>query len=137
MAIGDTAREFFEACEAGKGWEACQAWCQPGASFSCQAGALAEVGTIEAYSEWMKGLLGPIPDGRYELKAFATDEARGAVVAAAVFHGTHSGDGGPVAPTGKSVASDYVYVMEFEGDKIRHLTKTWNDGQALVQLGWA
>ncbi len=41
------------------------------------------------------------------------------------------------APTGKSVAADYVYMMEFDGDKIRHMTKVWNDGQSLKQLGWA
>ena len=44
---------------------------------------------------------------------------------------------GPVSPTGNKVAGDYVYVMEFDGDKIRHMTKIWNDGQTLRQLGWA
>jgi hypothetical protein len=29
-----------------------------------------------------------------------------------------------------------VYVMDFDGDRIRHLTKIWNDGISLVQLGW-
>jgi len=42
-----------------------------------------------------------------------------------------------VPPTGKAVAADYVYVMEFEGDKIRHMTKIWNDAQSLRALGWA
>jgi hypothetical protein len=27
--------------------------------------------------------------------------------------------------------------MEFDGDKIRHMTKIWNDGHSLKQLGWA
>jgi hypothetical protein len=30
-----------------------------------------------------------------------------------------------------------VYVMQFDGDKIRHMTKIWNDGFSLKQLGWA
>ena len=59
------------------------------------------------------------------------------MIAAAIFKGTQSGEGGPVAPTGKAVATDYVYVMEFDGAKIRHMTKIWNDLQALRQLGWA
>jgi ketosteroid isomerase-like protein len=42
-----------------------------------------------------------------------------------------------VAPTGKSVVSDYAYVMHFDGDKISHMTKIWNDAHALHQLGWA
>jgi hypothetical protein len=29
-----------------------------------------------------------------------------------------------------------VYVMDFDGDRIRHLTKIWNDGISLTQLGW-
>jgi hypothetical protein len=66
-----------------------------------------------------KGLLTPVPDGRYELRSFAVDEARNNVSAFAVFHGTHTGEGGPVPPTGNSVAVDYVYVMDFDGDRIR------------------
>jgi predicted ester cyclase len=104
--------------------------------FLCQSDVLADTTTLEGYTEWMKGLLTPIPDGRYELKAFATDSERNSVCAFAVFHGTHSGEGGPVAPTGNSLAADYVYVMEFDGDKIRHMTKIWNDAQSLRALGW-
>lgn len=136
MSIESNATEFFEACETGKGWEGCKAYCHPDATFSAQADALAEIATVEAYAEWMKGLLTPIPDGRYELKALSTDSARGVVTAFAVFHGTHTVDG-PVPATGKSAASDYVYAMAFDGDRIRHMTKIWNDGHALKQLGWA
>src|SRR5258707_12778309 len=48
-----------------------------------------------------------------------------------------TGEGGPVPPTGKSAEADYVYVMDFDGDKIRHMTKIWNDGLTMRQLGWA
>ncbi|MEM8555057.1 MAG: nuclear transport factor 2 family protein [Pseudomonadota bacterium] len=136
MSIETTARAFFEACETGQGWEACKAHCHADAGFSAQADALAEITSLEAYAEWMKGLLGPIPDGHYDLKAFATDKAQGVVLAFAVFHGTHTVDG-PAPATGRSVASDYVYAMEFDGDKIKHMTKVWNDMHALKQLGWA
>jgi predicted ester cyclase len=85
----------------------------------------------------MKNLLVPIPDGAYELRSFAVDAARHNVCAHGVFRGTHTGAGGPVPPTGKRVEADYVYVMQFEGDRIRHMTKIWNDGISLVQLGWA
>ncbi len=137
MTIANNAREFFEACETGQGWSACRAWCHDGATFACQADALADTTTLEGYTEWMKGLLGIMPDGRYELKAFAADPERQAVTAFAVFKGTHTGDGGPVPPTGKAVAADYVYVMQFDGDRIRHMTKIWNDVQSLRALGWA
>ncbi len=132
----ERAERFFDACETGKGWDACSEYCHPNATFSAQAGALAEVDTLEGYTEWMKGLFGPVPDGRYELRSFAVDEARDNVTAFAVFHGTHTGDGGPVPPTGKQVAADYVYVMDFDDGRIKHMTKIWNDTVSLGQLGW-
>ncbi|MCB4379768.1 ester cyclase [uncultured Tateyamaria sp.] len=137
MSMTVTAREFFEACETGKGWDGCAEYCSADASFSCQSSALEDTLTLAAYAEWMKGLLTPIPDGHYELKGFASDEDRGIVLAFAVFHGTQSGPGGPVDATGAKVASDYVYALEFAGGKITHMTKIWNDGHALTQLGWA
>lgn len=136
-SITETAEQFFVACETGAGWRGCREYCHPDATFSAQAGALAEITTIEQYTEWMKGLFAPLPDGRYDLKAFATDDERRVVTAYAVFSGSHTGDGGPVPPTGNRVQSDYVYVMAFDGDKIRHMTKIWNDGFALNELGWA
>jgi len=135
-SIKESAEQFFDACETGKGWDGCKEFCHPDASFSAQAGALADVETVEAYAEWMKGLLTPVPDGRYELRSFAVDEERNNVSAFAVFSGTHTGEGGPVPPTGNSVAADYVYVMDFDGDRIRHMTKIWNDTITLQQLGW-
>ena len=136
-AILGPAKQFFEACETGKGWSACKAWCHVGATFSSQTSALAGIGTLEGYCDWMKALYTPMPNARYEVKCFAVDETRNSVAAYAVFHGTHSGAGGPVAATGKSVAADYVYVMVFDGDRIRHMTKIWNDAHSMQQLGWA
>jgi hypothetical protein len=36
-----------------------------------------------------------------------------------------------------ALTADYVYVMDFDGDKIRRMTKIWNDGLTMRQLGWA
>jgi hypothetical protein len=74
-------------------------------------------------------------DGRYVLTAFAADEVRGTIVATAEFHRTQIGEGGPVPPIGKSVNSDYAYVSQFDGDKITHMTKIWNDVHALRGRG--
>jgi predicted ester cyclase len=130
------AHDFFVACESGKGWEGCRQYCTPDATFSAQAEPLMDVKTLQQYADWMKGLMTIMPDGRYDLKSFATDDERKNVSAYAVFLGTHTGQGGPCAPTGKSVKSDYVYVMQFDGDKIRHMTKIWNAGLAMKELGW-
>lgn len=136
-AMIDTAARFFEACETGKGWDGCKQYCTSDATFSAQAEPLLDVKSLEGYANWMKAILGPLPDGRYDLKCFAGDEERKCVAAYAVFHGTHTGDGGPIPPTGKSTATDYVYVMEFDGDRIRHMTKIWHSGLAIKELGWA
>ena len=42
------------------------------------------------------------------MKSFGTDHERGNVCVYGVFAGTHTGEGGPVPPTGKRVAADYV-----------------------------
>jgi predicted ester cyclase len=136
MSMAAVAKGFFAACEAGKGWEACKAYCMPNATFSAQAEPLADVRTLQQYTEWMKGLMSILPDGRYEVRSFATDDERRNVCAYGVFSGTHTGEGGPCSPTGKSVSTDYVYVMDFEDDKIRHMTKIWHSGLALKGLGW-
>jgi predicted ester cyclase len=135
-SIKETAEHFFRSCDTGRGWAECKQYCQEQATFSAQANALAEVSTLAGYTDWMKGLLTPVPDGSYELRSFAVDDERQNVTAFAVFRGTHTGEGGPVPPTGKQIEADYVYVMQFDGGKICHMTKIWNDGISLQQLGW-
>ena len=135
--ITRVAKEFFEACEVGKGWEVCKAYCTPDATFAAQAEPLAGVTTLAQYTDWMKGLMTIMPNGSYEVKSFATDVERNNVAAYGVFSGTHTGPGGPCPPTGKNTRTDYVYVMQFKGDKISHMTKIWHSGLAMKELGWA
>jgi hypothetical protein len=52
--ILDPAKRFFEACETGKGWDECKAYCHPDATFSSQTNALSDISTLESYCEWMK-----------------------------------------------------------------------------------
>ena len=132
----DTARAFFEACETGAGWAGCSAQCRPDATFSSQAEPIAAMTTLAEYADWMQGLLSFVPDGTASIKSFASDPRSGSVCVYAVFSGTHSGEGGPLPPTGKHTSSDYVYVMEFTDGKISHLTKVWNAGWAMRELGW-
>jgi steroid delta-isomerase-like uncharacterized protein len=135
-SVAETAWAFFDACERGRGWEECRAYCQPNATFAAQAEPLADMQTLQEYTDWMKGMLVLIPDGSYTVKSFATDRERNNVCVCAVYTGTHTGEGGPVPPTGKSISSDYVYMMEFDDGRISHMTKIWNDGWAVRQLGW-
>ena len=85
----------------------------------------------------MKGLLTFMPDGRYVVKSFSTSYDRLSVWADGVCSAIHTGQGGPCPRMGKSLTSDYVKAMEFDGDKIRHMTKIWNAGWAMKELGCA
>jgi|SRR5580704_4631180 hypothetical protein len=131
----ETSKAFFVACEVGKGWDGCSAYCSPDATFTAQAEPLANVKTLRDYTEWMKDLLATLTDGTYELKSFAPDPERNNVTAYGVFTGTHLAKG-PCPPTGKRTRTDYVYVMQFNGTKIAHMTKIWNSHAAFKQLGW-
>ena len=135
-SIDEVAAAFFEACETGGGWDGCAQYCTDDATFSAQSETIGDITDLRTYADWMKGTLALMPDATYDLKAFAADPERNCVLAYAVFRGTHTGEGGPVPPTGNSVSSDYVYAMQFDGNKISHLTKVWHSADAATQLGW-
>ena len=56
----ESARQFFEDCETGKGWEGCQVYCHSDATFDSQTSVLADIASVKDYCEWMKNLLVPI-----------------------------------------------------------------------------
>ena len=39
----ESAKQFFEACETGKGWETCKAFCHHDATFSSQTTVLSDI----------------------------------------------------------------------------------------------
>ena len=102
ISIRDIAEQFFDACETGKGWDGCAQYCHPGATFAAQVDALDGIETLEAYTEWMKGLLIPLPDGNAEVRSFAVDEARNNVAAFGVFRGHTPERAGPYHRPGKA-----------------------------------
>jgi ketosteroid isomerase-like protein len=136
MSNTPTANGFYEACESGKGWDGCAAFCTADATFTCQAGSIGSMTTVQAYADWMKGMTATMPDSGYALKGLAEDTERGCVLAFGVFTGTHTAPGGPVEPTGKATDTQYVFIMQFTDGKISHITKVWNDAFAMGQLGW-
>ena len=122
MGMLETAEKFFEACEVGKGWNGCSEYCTDNASFVAEAVALEDIKTLEGYCDWMTALYDRVSEVSYEIRGFALDKPRSVVLAYGVFRGTPIGEGEQ-----KSFSTNYVYSMEFEGDKIGHVTKIWND----------
>ena len=49
---------------------------------------------------------------------------------------THTGEGLPVPPAGKRMESSCVPVLHFDGERIQHAAKVWNDHETHKQLGW-
>ena len=122
--IKGIANSFFEACETGRCWDGCKEYCVEDASFSSHAEPLLEISTIQGYADWMQGVCALMPDCDYDIKSLTVDEESGHVSFFAVFSGTHTGEGGP-PPTGLKGTVDYVYVLEFSENKIKHATKVW------------
>ena len=134
----ENATNFFKNCESGKGWEVCNEYVQGNGRFECQAGPFAEVNEIKAYVESMAGLTGTtMPGSSFEIHAAALDESTDTVLVFATFIGTHSGDGGPIPPTGKTTRSHYVFAMKMDDqDKVESIIKVWNSNWAFSELGW-
>eukprot|EP01094_Clydonella_sp_ATCC50884_P008355 TRINITY_DN1776_c1_g1_i5.p2 TRINITY_DN1776_c1_g1~~TRINITY_DN1776_c1_g1_i5.p2 ORF type:complete len:162 (-),score=49.98 TRINITY_DN1776_c1_g1_i5:135-557(-) len=133
-----TVREFFDACERGDGWEVCKKYCTSDASFSAQCEPLVDVKTVEAYTEWMKGLAHVgAPDCSVEVHHFGVDEEKRSFAVVATFRGTHTGEWGPCPPTGKSCEADYVYQLDLDAEgKVCRMKKVWNAPWSMKQFGW-
>lgn len=138
MSAFETARRFFEACEEPLGWAGCASLCAADATFSAQSEPIADITTLRSYCDWMHAF-GTVtaPGCSYTLHHCAWDADTRTGLFFATFHGTHSGDGGPVPPTGQSTQSHYVYAVTLnEGNQVSHMTKIWNAPWAMRELGW-
>lgn len=139
MDAFETARRFFEACEAPAGWAGCRDYVAEGARFTAQSEPIADIDTVEGYCEWMRAF-GTItaPGASYTLHTAAWDAERNTATFFATYHATHTGDGGPVSPTGRSTDSHYVYVLEMDvAGRVAAMTKIWNAPWAMRELGWS
>ncbi|MGI9327001.1 MAG: nuclear transport factor 2 family protein [Pseudomonadales bacterium] len=138
MSAFDVASRFFEACEKPLGWAGCRAYVAEGAAFTAQSEPIAEIDTVEAYCEWMKSFGTVTAAGAtYELHASAFDDKTRTAMFFATYHATHTGEGGPVPPTGKRTNSHYVYILKMgDDDKVAEMTKIWNAPWAMTELGW-
>ena len=138
MSAFENAKLFFDACDAPQGWEGCKQFVAENAPFAAQSEPLAEIDTVEGYCEWMMqfGTV-TVPGATYDLHSSSYDDATRTAVFFATYHAKHTGEGGPVPPTNLETHSHYVYVLEMDAeDKICGMTKIWNAGWAMKDLGW-
>eukprot|EP00658_Telonema_sp_P-2_P002645 TRINITY_DN10991_c0_g1_i2.p2 TRINITY_DN10991_c0_g1~~TRINITY_DN10991_c0_g1_i2.p2 ORF type:complete len:165 (+),score=49.94 TRINITY_DN10991_c0_g1_i2:103-597(+) len=116
----EAARTFFDACEAGKGWEVCKDLATDG-PFTVQANdalpgpPITECTTISAYCDWMKGVCDNFGDkATVDIHSASFDDEANMALFFATFGGF----------------SHYVYAIKMEGGKVSALTKIWNDTHA-------
>ena len=124
-----TAKEFFVACETGKGWEGTKAyvadetsWFEAQVTDAFPFPKLSEVKTIKEYTEWNVAVVEVLKEkeATLEVKACAFDAERQIAIYYAVGGG-----------------SDYVYTLHFNGEgKINAIRKIWNDGYAMEHPFW-
>lgn len=138
MTAFENARKFFEACESPAGWAGCKQYVVENAPFVAQSEPLADVTTVEGYCEWMKGFATvTAPGASYDLHSASYDETSRTAVFFATYLAKHTGEGGPVPPTGKETRSHYVYVLTMNADdKVEKMVKIWNAPWAMRELGW-
>ena len=139
MSAFETATKFFHACENLEGWAGCKQYVAAGARFRAQCEPLEGIDNVEGYTEWMAGLGKAILIGcSYRLDASAWDESTRTALFLGTFTGTHSGDAGPVPPTGKTCVADYVYALTMDANgKVASMVKIWNAPWSMKELGWA
>ena len=138
MSAFDNARKFFVACDTPAGWEGCKEYVAEGAELSAKSEPIADIKTVQAYCDWMHGF-GTVtaPGATYDLHTSAYDEDKRTATYIATFHATHSGEGGPVPPTGKETHTHYVYFLTMnDDDKVEKMVKVWNAPWAMTELGW-
>jgi predicted ester cyclase len=129
------AASFHHACMTGAGWEACRQHCTPDATFEHEGETFADVRTLEAYAAFVQCLYAAVPDFGHDVLAVAVDHALGRALVHYRIRGTRAGGGPAVPPTGKAMASDCVLILHFEGERIHHAQKVWNDRQMMKQVG--
>jgi len=139
MSAFDVAKKFFDACDTGAGWEGCKEYVADSATFEAQSEPLVDIATVEAYCEWSKGF-GTVtaPGASYDLHSSSYDEETRTAVFFGTYHAKHTGEGGPVPPTGKETQTHYVYCLTMDAsDKVAKMVKIWNAPWAMKELGWA
>ena len=116
-----TARLFFEECDGGKGWDACKKYCYADASFETEAETLLNVDTLAIYCDWMIDALELLDkDVKVKVKAISHDQDTDIVLIYGEIKGTVI-----ISPEPMPMKTDYVYALNFEDGKIRHVSKIW------------
>src|SRR3954451_1492653 len=116
MTAFENAQKFFAACEAGEGWAGCKQNVADDAPFVAQSQPLAEIVTVEGYSDWMAGVVSVTPGFTYKLHASCYDEENSTAIFFATYRIEHTGEEEPVSTHKETNSYYYVYVLTMNQD---------------------
>jgi len=121
------AHSFVEACESGKGWAACKVWCRQDVKFSCPDARPAWAPTLAQYADLIKSQ--PYGDAgqKYSVKSVALYDHIFPVFAVVKLCGVWTSQVIPHPPVNAACEADYTYILEYDGNKISHITMVWDD----------
>lgn len=132
------AKKVFECIDTAKAFDTISEYVAEDASFEAQSAATDGIETVKGYTEWAVAFGNEtIPGCTYDVHCCAWDDTTKTAMYHGTFHGTHTGPGGPVGPTNKTMHANYAYFAVMDDDnKVSKMTKVWNDGHSMKQLGW-
>jgi predicted ester cyclase len=99
----------------------------------CEATPQVDVRSREQFKEFLRQYDAAFPDN---VQTFTHIVAEGDMIGVfATYEGTHLGEMGSFAPTGKKVKFDFAGVFRVEGGKLAEFWVTWDNMTVLAQLG--
>ncbi len=111
------AKKIMRVIDSAEPWEEIKDLIVPDAPFTCQAHALSDVSTIHGWYDWMLNFKTNIaPDGTFTVRSIMWDEKTKVCMYSAVYHATHTGEGGAIRPTNKHADTDYFYQLTMNDD---------------------
>ncbi|MDQ1597943.1 MAG: hypothetical protein QOI70_1367 [Microbacteriaceae bacterium] len=99
----------------------------------CEATPQVDVKSLEQFKEFLTEYTAAFPDNVQTFTHIVAEDDMIGVFA--TYEGTHLGQFGPVAPTGKKAKFDFAGVLRVENGKLAEFWVTWDNVTVLGQLG--
>jgi hypothetical protein len=121
------AHLFVDACETGKGWNACNSLCHAEATFSCNAGKNPYGKTLAAYTDYLKAQLSLGVTCGVSVQHLDVYDTLASTYAVAKVRRAHTQDCNSAPSTNSQNEFNYSLILEFEREKIRHVSRISNE----------
>jgi hypothetical protein len=132
LSLAHNAHLFVDSCDAGRGWTGCKYWCHDDASYSCEIGQTPNASKLAAYTDSKKKQLLLGVNCENIVKCLDVYDSLDPAYAVAKMRYPQTNNCGPAPSANTPTDPSYAYIIEFEGDKIRHVIKVSNEPRELL-----